>query len=139
MTSTECRDDTGTDPARADAPGPGRVARVLVLALGGYKKWISPLLPPACRFHPSCSVYAAEAVVVHGAVRGSWLALRRFLRCGPWHPGGYDPVPPRTVVTPPAEDETGVAELAARREQRARDPGRTVLPRDRTPMTPAEE
>jgi uncharacterized protein len=59
-----------------------------------YQYLISPLLGPRCRFHPSCSHYAIEAVHSHGALRGSWLALRRLLRCHPWHPGGYDPVPP---------------------------------------------
>ncbi|MFC0546374.1 membrane protein insertion efficiency factor YidD [Kutzneria chonburiensis] len=70
-------------------------AKVLVLPIRGYQKWISPLFPPSCRFYPSCSAYAVEALTVHGAVRGSWLTIRRLLRCGPWHPGGLDPVPPR--------------------------------------------
>ncbi len=67
--------------------------RVLVRA---YRYAVSPMLPPACRFHPSCSEYAEEAIVRHGAWRGSWLAARRVCRCGPWHPGGFDPVPDRT-------------------------------------------
>ena len=75
---------------------PGPVARLLVGLIGIYRRWISPLFPPACRFYPSCSAYAVEAVTVHGALRGSWLAFRRLLRCGPWHPGGLDPVPPHT-------------------------------------------
>jgi hypothetical protein len=75
---------------------PGPVARLLVALIGVYRQWISPLFPPACRFYPSCSAYAVEAVTVHGALRGSWLAFRRLLRCGPWHPGGLDPVPPHT-------------------------------------------
>jgi len=75
---------------------PGPVARLLVALIGVYRRWISPLFPPACRFYPSCSAYAVEAVTVHGALRGSWLAFRRLLRCGPWHPGGLDPVPPHT-------------------------------------------
>jgi putative membrane protein insertion efficiency factor len=74
---------------------PGPVARVLLVPVRVYRRWISPLLPPACRFYPSCSEYAVEALTVHGAVRGSWLAIRRLLRCHPWHPGGLDPVPPR--------------------------------------------
>ena len=66
---------------------------VLVGALRGYKRFVSPLLPPACRFHPSCSVYAAEAIERHGALRGGWLAVRRVSRCHPWNEGGFDPVP----------------------------------------------
>jgi putative membrane protein insertion efficiency factor len=58
-----------------------------------YQLVISPLLPPACRFYPSCSNYAATAVREHGVVRGSWLALCRLARCHPWHPGGVDFVP----------------------------------------------
>jgi putative membrane protein insertion efficiency factor len=59
----------------------------------GYQLVISPLLPPSCRFMPSCSQYALEAIVRHGAVRGTWLAARRLVRCHPFHPGGFDPVP----------------------------------------------
>ncbi|MGC9530241.1 MAG: membrane protein insertion efficiency factor YidD [Candidatus Bipolaricaulaceae bacterium] len=66
----------------------------MVKAIRLYQRCLSPLLPQRCRFYPSCSEYAARAVLTHGAVRGGWLALRRLLRCGPWHPGGYDPVPP---------------------------------------------
>ncbi|HTD47192.1 MAG TPA: membrane protein insertion efficiency factor YidD [bacterium] len=58
-----------------------------------YQRWISPYTPPACRFFPSCSEYAAQAVERHGLVRGGWLALRRLFRCHPFHPGGHDPVP----------------------------------------------
>lgn len=58
-----------------------------------YKRFISPLLPPMCRFEPTCSVYAMEAVSKYGVLRGSWLALLRLLRCHPLNPGGWDPVP----------------------------------------------
>ncbi|HEY5611269.1 MAG TPA: membrane protein insertion efficiency factor YidD [Thermoanaerobaculia bacterium] len=58
-----------------------------------YKRFISPLLPPACRFEPTCSVYAMTAIDKYGIGRGSWLAFRRLLRCHPLHPGGWDPVP----------------------------------------------
>ena len=69
------------------------ITRVLLLLVRAYQWLIRPLLPSACRFHPSCSEYAGEALVRHGARRGAWLAARRVCRCGPWHPGGYDPVP----------------------------------------------
>ena len=77
---------------------PSAVTRVLVALLTGYRRFISPMLAPRCRFYPSCSAYALEAVQVHGALRGSWLATARLGRCHPFHAGGIDPVPPR--VTP---------------------------------------
>jgi putative membrane protein insertion efficiency factor len=67
--------------------------RILVGLLRLYKTVISPFLPPACRFHPSCSVYAAEAVGRHGALRGIGLTVKRITRCHPFSAGGYDPVP----------------------------------------------
>ena len=69
------------------------LARLALVAVRAYQRWISPVRPPACRFTPSCSAYAVEALERHGAVRGGWLTARRLLRCGPWHPGGHDPVP----------------------------------------------
>lgn len=66
---------------------------VLVLLVRGYQVTLSPLLPAACRYYPSCSAYAIEALQKHGALRGSWLAAKRIARCHPFHPGGYDPVP----------------------------------------------
>lgn len=72
-----------------------------------YQRWISPYLPPSCRFTPSCSEYAAQAVEHHGLVRGGWLAVRRVLRCHPLHPGGYDPVPGRPAE--PRRPEVGSA------------------------------
>jgi len=74
---------------------PSAAARVLVVLLAGYRRFISPLFPPRCRFYPSCSAYALEAIRIHGAGRGSWLAVRRLSRCHPFHRGGLDPVPPR--------------------------------------------
>lgn len=67
--------------------------KVLLGVLGVYRYGISPMLGRNCRFHPSCSEYAAEAVSAHGALKGSWLALKRVSCCHPFHPGGYDPVP----------------------------------------------
>jgi len=69
--------------------------RVVAYPARLYKRFISPFLPPACRFEPTCSVYAAEAIENHG-LYGLWLALKRILKCQPFHPGGYDPVPTRS-------------------------------------------
>ena len=69
------------------------IRQVFLSLVRGYRWTISPMLPPACRFHPSCSSYAEEALQRHGALRGGWLVARRVCRCGPWHSGGYDPVP----------------------------------------------
>ena len=68
------------------------VKSALIALLKLYKAGISPLLPPSCRFVPTCSEYAMEAVRQYGVIRGSWKSIRRLLRCHPFHPGGYDPV-----------------------------------------------
>ncbi len=68
---------------------------LLVGFIRAYQRFISPLLGPRCRFHPSCSQYALVAIERHGVVKGGWLALRRIVRCHPLHPGGHDPVPDR--------------------------------------------
>jgi hypothetical protein len=71
------------------------LAAVLAAAVRAYQLVLRPVIGAHCRFEPSCSRYAVQALGRHGAVRGSWLAAARILRCNPWHPGGYDPVPPR--------------------------------------------
>jgi putative membrane protein insertion efficiency factor len=70
------------------------MSRLLLAVLSAYRRFLSPLLGPRCRFTPSCSQYAVEAIRVHGAARGSWLAVKRVGRCHPFHPGGEDQVPP---------------------------------------------
>jgi len=70
------------------------LTRVALAGVVGYQWLISPMLGSACRFAPTCSEYARRVVIEHGAGRGAWLALRRLLRCHPFHPGGYDPPPP---------------------------------------------
>lgn len=65
---------------------------VLIFLLKAYKVAISPLLPPSCRFTPTCSVYAMEAIQKYGALKGGWMGFRRLMRCHPFHSGGYDPV-----------------------------------------------
>jgi hypothetical protein len=67
--------------------------RLLLGLISLYRGYISPFTPATCRFYPSCSEYAAEAITKYGALAGGWLALRRIVRCHPLHPGGYDPVP----------------------------------------------
>jgi uncharacterized protein len=80
---------SAADDGRPAAPG----ARLAVSLLDFYKRYLSPLLPPACRFHPTCSEFAREAVRKHGLARGGRLSVGRLLRCHPFHPGGFDPVP----------------------------------------------
>ncbi|WP_082126612.1 membrane protein insertion efficiency factor YidD [Allosalinactinospora lopnorensis] len=86
---------------------PNPVARLLILPIRGYQRFISPLFPPVCRFYPSCSAYAVQALQEHGALRGLWLAVRRIARCHPFHPGGLDPVPPRKGVRAQRANDAG--------------------------------
>lgn len=84
-------------PRAGDAVPPRRRSplTVVIESLIRLYRMTAPVRAPRCRFHPSCSTYALEAVSVHGALRGGWLATRRLLRCHPWNPGGVDHVPPR--------------------------------------------
>jgi putative membrane protein insertion efficiency factor len=75
------------------------MSKLLTLLLRFYQLAISPMLGPRCRFYPSCSNYALEAIRLHGAARGGWLAARRVCRCHPWNPGGFDPVPAKNSST----------------------------------------
>ena len=96
----------------AAAPsGPGRVRHVLrriaVAPIAVYRRVLSPLKPaPSCRFHPTCSAYAQEAILTHGVLRGGWMAVRRVAKCHPWHPGGLDPVPPVLHGRPARSEES---------------------------------
>jgi putative membrane protein insertion efficiency factor len=89
-----------TPPASFARPARSPLAWLLRACVQAYRWTISPLLGPSCRYHPTCSAYALGALDEHGALRGSWLAARRILRCHPWHEGGYDPVPPRAAPNP---------------------------------------
>jgi putative membrane protein insertion efficiency factor len=93
------------------------VQRALLGAVRFYQRAISPTRPPRCRFMPTCSEYAVEAIEVHGALRGTWLALLRLLKCAPWHPGGVDLVPEprasrRTGTTQPGRSSNTAAQTS---------------------------
>lgn len=89
--------DSDEVDATSRVPGPAHrvplLAWPLILLVRVYQLFLSPLLPPSCRYTPSCSAYAIEALQRHGALRGGWLALKRIARCHPFRPGGFDPVP----------------------------------------------
>lgn len=90
---------TNEAPTRAlEAPAAtrSRLVGLLVVLIAGYQRFVSPMLGARCRFYPSCSVYAQEALATHGVLGGAWLALRRLGRCHPWHEGGFDHVPAAT-------------------------------------------
>jgi len=123
----------------------GRVRSALLAAIGFYSRAISPALPPRCRFYPTCSAYAAEAISRHGAARGSWLALRRLLKCAPWHPGGIDLVPgaPSGVVHGEVPDDRSGTPVAGHSSSTAEAPpappadgARRPHPAPQPPATP---
>lgn len=87
----------------------GIPARLLIALVTGYRRFISPLLGPRCRFYPSCSAYALEALRTHGALRGGWLTVWRVLRCQPFHPGGFEPVPPAVQTKKKNVDATSAS------------------------------
>jgi putative membrane protein insertion efficiency factor len=96
IVATNPPETTLSENDRTESGNPASpAARLLMLPIRAYRL-ISVHLPPRCRYHPSCSAYALEALEVHGAAKGSWLAARRIGRCHPWHDGGLDPVPART-------------------------------------------
>ena len=108
-------------------------ARLLLVLVRGYQRFLSPLLPPRCRFAPTCSAYAAQALLEHGAGRGSWLAVRRLLRCHPFHPGGHDPVPPpRRAQVPGAGPGEGLLRRTVGAPRPA-EPDRVHVPPVRRP------
>jgi len=92
----------------------GMARKAALGLLWAYKRLISPFVPPACRFQPTCAAYAAEAFRAHSFPRAAWLSARRLAKCGPWHPGGYDPVPPAG----PAPETAGVVSNDGRAHER---------------------
>lgn len=98
----------GPDAVPPPSPGMSLTGRALMAAVGFYRTAISPLRPPSCRYLPTCSEYALDAVRVWGPGRGTWLAVRRLLRCHPWHAGGHDPVPSRPDALHPGGSAVAV-------------------------------
>lgn len=86
------------------------VVRGLVFLIRLYRHMVSPLRPATCRFIPTCSQYAADALTEYGLIRGSWLSIARLARCGPWHPGGWDPIPDRPASRTNFDDTSGAGE-----------------------------
>lgn len=98
---------TGPRATGASVPARSWARRIAVAPIRFYRRVISPLKPVAsCRFHPTCSAYAQDAILQHGVIRGGWLAIRRVAKCHPLHPGGLDPVPPVSNVDDARTEET---------------------------------
>lgn len=91
-------------------PG-GALARAMIGAIQTYRHMISPLRPPTCRFMPTCSQYAVDAITRFGLVRGGWLAVVRLAKCGPWHSGGWDPIPDRSEAGDGSKPELRSADV----------------------------
>jgi putative membrane protein insertion efficiency factor len=85
---------------------------ILIRLLQGYRFAISPLYGQVCRYHPTCSAYALEAVTTYGSIKGSWLAIRRIGRCHPWAAGGYDPVPAKKISSTEVSNDVDQQQLA---------------------------
>jgi len=98
----------------AHPPSVGLVARAVISAIEAYRHMISPLRLPTCRFMPTCSQYAVDALTEYGLLRGGWLAMVRLGKCGPWHRGGWDPIPERSGA--------GDGSLPAGRSEATREP-----------------
>jgi putative membrane protein insertion efficiency factor len=91
----------------------GAGARAVIYVIDLYRTMVSPLRLPSCRFTPTCSQYAVEALSEYGLLRGTWLAVIRLAKCGPWHPGGWDPIPERPETpSEPSSDPSGAAVAA---------------------------
>lgn len=91
----------------------GAAARAVIYVIDLYRNMVSPLRLPSCRFTPTCSQYAVDALSEYGLVRGGWLAIVRLAKCGPWHSGGWDPIPERPdVPSEPPSDRSGAATAA---------------------------
>ena len=107
------------------------IRRALLGLIRFYARAISPALPPRCRFYPTCSAYAAEAIQRHGAARGSWLALRRIVKCAPWHPGGVDLVPAGPGTDGHGHPSSSAVPSPAPRVDRIRRPAPATPPASR--------
>lgn len=91
----------------------GAAARAVIYLIDLYRNMVSPLRLPSCRFTPTCSQYAVDALSEYGLIRGSWLVVIRLAKCGPWHPGGWDPIPERPdAPSEPTPDRSGAASAA---------------------------
>jgi putative membrane protein insertion efficiency factor len=90
----EAHPQSPSEPGGKNRPAPGSLSRLAIFLIHGYRYLVSPWVGNQCRFYPSCSHYAEEAINTHGFIKGGYLTGRRLLKCHPWHPGGLDPVPP---------------------------------------------